>query len=120
MNVGTLYELLDRLPERCDDFIVRFTLRDRSEWIQPDSWEIDADNDLLFELYDDDCERYTVCDLKDILDDEDVYADADVYVKDEEEDEYTGDKTETYYDVLDDRFEINWKRERVDVFMEYN
>ena len=49
MNAATLYELLDRLPKRCDDFTVRFTLRDRAVWFQPDSWEIDDDNDVLFE-----------------------------------------------------------------------
>ena len=122
MKAATLYELLDRLPERGDDFMVRFTLHDRSEWIQPECWCIDNDGDLLLELWNDDDNHdgYTVCDLKAILDDEDVYADLEVYVKDEEDDEYTGDIDETYYDVLDDRFEINWKRERVDVFMEYN
>ena len=40
MTVGTLYKLLDRLPERCDDFVVRFTLFDRTNWIQPDCAEI--------------------------------------------------------------------------------
>lgn len=36
MNAGTFYELLDRLPEKFDDFIVRFTLHDRSMWTQPE------------------------------------------------------------------------------------
>ena len=133
MSVGTLYELLDRLPERSDDFTVWFTLRDCSGRIQPECWRIDDDGDLLLKLWNDDEEHdgdeYTVDRLKDLLDgywndeedneDECVYDWRDVYVADGHVDEY-GDEDYTYYDILDDRFEINWKHERVDVFMEYN
>lgn len=38
MNGAELYEMLDRLPDACDDFIVRFTTRDRTEWVEPQAW----------------------------------------------------------------------------------
>ena len=133
MNVGTLYELLDRLPERCDDFTVRFTLHDRTDWIQPECWRVDDDDDLILTLWNDDedhdDDEYTVDRLKDLLDGywnddcdegQEIYDWREVYVEDVETGEYTGEEDSTYYDILDDRFEINWKRERVDVFLEYN
>ena len=132
MNVGTLYELLDRLPERCDYFKVRFTRHDRTEWVQPECWKVD-DGDLILSLWNDgedhDDDEYTVDGLKDLLDGywnddceegQEIYDWQEVYLEDVETDEYTGDEDSTYYDILDDRFQINWKRERVDVFMEYN
>ena len=51
---------------------------------------------------------------------QEIYDWREVYVQDIEEDEYGDYAGGDYYDVLDDRFEINWKRERVDVFIEYN
>lgn len=135
MNVGTLYELLDRLPERCDDFTVRFTLHDRSQWIQPECWHIDEEGDLILTLWSqgevpDEVQEYTVYGLKDLLaghwndnqDDEDdmVFDWRDVYVMDKDYDEYSDEEDTTYYDILNHRFSINWKRDRVDVFMAYN
>ena len=138
MNVGTFYELLDRLPERCDDFKVRFTLHDRTNWIQPECWHVDDDGDLILTLWDDDedhdDDEYTIDRLKDLLDgywndecdeDQEIYDWREVYIEDFEwignGDQYgPRDRCNTYYDILDDRFEINWKRERVDVFIEYN
>ena len=133
MNVGTLYELLDRLPERCDDFTVRFTLHDRTNWIQPEYGTVDVEGDLILTIWNDDDdhddEEYTVDGLKDLLDgywnddcdeSQKIYDWREVYVRDVDTDEYTGEEDSTYYDILDDRFEINWKRERVDVFMEYS
>ena len=38
MNGAELYEMLDRLPDACDDFIVRFTTRDRTEWVELQAW----------------------------------------------------------------------------------
>ena len=131
MNVGTLYELLDRLPERCDDFIVRFTSHDRSYWFQPgcEGWIVDEDRDLLLSLWGEDAadDVYTVYQLKDLLggcyndecaDGQEIGDWMKVYV----ERVVLGDDCDVedrvYYDVLDDRFEINWKRGRVDVFIE--
>lgn len=127
MNVGTLYELLDRLPERCDDFTVRFTLHDRSEWIQPECWHVTVAGDLMLNVFDDDYhEEFTVLRLKNILDgcenggvddngvEQEIYIDQDVFV-------VTGEDEETdYCYIVNDRFEINWKRERVDAFIEYD
>ena len=131
MNVGTLYELLDRLPERCDYFTVRFTLHDRSEWYQTECWHVDDDDDLILTRWydDDDHDAYTVDRLKDLLDGywndecdegQEVYVWRDVYFMSKVKDEYDDYTEGDYYDILDDRFEINWKRERVDVFIEYN
>lgn len=133
MNVGTLYELLDRLPERCDGFTVRFTLHDRTDWVQPECWRVDDEGDLILSVWNDgedhDDDEYTVDGLKDLLDGywnddceegQEIYDWQEVYLEDVETDEYTGDEDSTYYDILEDRFQINWKRERVDAFMEYN
>ena len=123
MNVGTLYELLDRLPESCDDFTVRFTPRDRSDWIQPECWRVVEGDCLILTVWDDgeghDDDNQTVDRLKDLLDgywndeceeEDEVYFYQYVYV------ECDG----IWHDILDDRFEINWKRERVDIFVSYD
>ena len=130
MTVGTLYKLLDRLPERCDDFVVRFTLFDRTNWIQPECWYIDDDGDLILTIWgrdgddDSDYNDYTVSSLKDLLDggeddaEDSVESWQKVYVMDKDYDE-DGDEDDTWYDILDNRCFINWKRERVDALMEY-
>lgn len=108
-----LHELLDRLPYACDDFKVRFTLRDRSVWIQPEGWHIDDDGDLILDAENDDGVVYSVYELKDLLDeggDSDFNYGSDVYIYDNDDG--------PFYEPLDERFYINWKRERVDVFMD--
>lgn len=133
MNVGTLYELLDRLPERCDDFVVRFTLHDRTYWIQPECSHVDDEGDLILTLFKDDDDHdddeYTIDSLKDLLDGywndecdegQEVYDWREVYVMDIEAGDYYDYEDGDYYDILDDRFEINWKRGRVDIFIDYN
>ena len=45
MNAGTFYELLDRLPARCDNFRVCFTTHDRSESFIPTKWLINQSDD---------------------------------------------------------------------------
>lgn len=115
MNVGMLYELLDRLPDACDGFVVRFTPIDRSGWLDPESYSV-KHGVLFFE----DGTTGTICVayMKDILDgmfneqaveSEEIYPDMDVMI----------DFGEAYYrNPLRKRFEINWKRERVDVFVD--
>ena len=135
MNVGTLYELLDRLPERCDYFTVRFTLHDRSEWIQPECFHIDDDGDLILTIWSKDegpdkVNVFTVDRLKKLLDgywndteddeDEMVFNWRDIYVMGKDYDEYSDEEDTTYYDILNHMFSINWKRGRVDIFIDYN
>ena len=121
MTVGELYELLDRLPYACDDFKVRFTTRNRGKWIQPECWRVDDDGDLILTLWQDgdDHEGYTVDRLKGLLDydwddsdyDEPLfYDDANVYISD--------DDGGPFYSPEFARCDINWKRERVDVWMD--
>lgn len=133
MNVGTLYEMLDRLPVRCDDFIVRFTSHDRSYWFQSgcEGWIVDEDRDLLLSLWGEDAadDVYTVEQLKDLLegycndecaDGQEVFDWMTVYIERVVlDDDYEVDDR-VYYEILDDRFEVNWKRGRVDVFIEYD
>jgi hypothetical protein len=125
MNVGMLYELLDRLPARCDQFKVRFSLVDRAFWIQSECWYVDEDDDLIFSIYtDEDHEEFTVEEVKDILsgtwndeyDDQDVFDWQEVYIEDVDDDEDDGE-IKTYYEIIANRFQINWKRQRVDVFI---
>ena len=92
---------------------------------------VDENRDLLLSLWgeDDAADVYTVDQLKDLLDGyfNDVCADGQevfdwmkIYI----ERVVLGDDYEVedrvYYDVLDNRFEINWKRGRVDVFIGCN
>lgn len=117
MTARYLYEMLDRLPYGCDDFIVRFTTSGYVCWRQPTSWFIDDDQDLVLTTNDDEC--MTVAELKDLLCgelDDDVYTDASVYIQDYDADEdYANDYA---WQPCDWRMYINWKRERVDVWME--
>lgn len=110
-TANDLFERLDELPKKCDDFLVRFTAANSDNWIQPEEWHIDDDGDLIFGLYDDgenhDDEELTVADLKDILtggrDDGDagVEEDTSIYVDDSDSD--------TYFRLLDEHFKIHWK-----------
>lgn len=79
----------------------------------------DGDGDLIL-YYDSDCpdEEYTVDSLKDVLDLDEVSGGTTVLVKIDDGEDEDGDPIWTYYDILDDRFEINWKRKRVDIFIE--
>ena len=123
MCVGEFYEMLDSLPEVCDNFDVRFTTHNRSVWIYPDGYGVDGDGDLcISSTYnaDENRDTYTVDELKELLsgdwnngrdcieDEMEVYA------------EYCGFDESDYYLVLNHRFWINWKRERVDVFIQDN
>lgn len=121
MCVGEFYEMLDSLPEGCDGFDVRFTTHNRSVWIYPVGYHIDSDGDLCINsAYDADDNRdtYTVDDLKELLSGdwnnecEYVEDDMDVYA------EYRDYDESEYYLVLNHRFWINWKRGRVDVFIQ--
>lgn len=121
MNAAELYDLLDRLPYACDDFIVRFTTHDRADWVQPEGWRCDDDGDLILLPIVDECDEMTVDDLKRLLDGDnndscsygnEVYNDATVFIcDDDEDDDYAWEPTF-------ERFSINWKRERVDIWME--
>lgn len=132
MNAATLYEKLDRLPSKCDSFGVRFTTHDRSESFESLLWSVDDDGDLrLWRPEDDDewerASQYTVDGLKDLLagydnhdeddDDQQVSDDSEVFVVDPDWDE-DGDPDHTFYSICYRRFEINWKRHRVDVFID--
>ena len=128
MNVGTLYELLDRLPERCDYFTVRFTTHDRSVRIDTDGWTVNDNGQLLLTLNDDYANEYnyTVDSFKGLLagycndrceGGQEIYDYQEMYVVTWPDDFF--DDT-TWYNILDDRFEINWKRERVDVFIKFD
>ena len=126
MNVGTFYELLDRLPERCDFFDICFTFHDRSDRFWPHWWWVDSDNKLTLSYSFSDYEagdEFSVYRLKEILigDENDececgqeVYDYMEVYAK-----KIFDDGEEIYFDIINDRFEINWKRGRVDVFIDY-
>lgn len=123
MCVGEFYEMLDSLPEACDNFDVRFTTHNRSVWIYPDGYGVDGDGDLCINsTYDADDNRdtYTVDDLKELLsgdwnnESDYVEDDMDVYA------EYRDYDGSEYYLVLNHRFWINWKRKRVDVFIQDN
>lgn len=129
MNAGTFYELLDRLPERCDFFDVSFTFHDRSYAYWALRWWVDDNHNLILEhTFTDhgvgDGEGFTVYELKGILDGawnyececgQEVYSNMGVYGR-----KMDDDGTSVYYDILADRFEINWKRNRVDVFIDYS
>ena len=121
MTVGELYELLDRLPYACDDFRVRFTTRDYGYWIEPERWRVDDDGDLVLTCNEEwqDYDEYTVNELKDLLDDDWsesdydeplFYADTDVYIHDND--------GGPFYSPQFARCYINWKRKRVDVWMD--
>lgn len=120
MNAAELYDLLDRLPYACDDFIVRFTTHDRTEWVQPEGWHCDDDGDLILAPHVDESSEMTVDRLKRLLDGgnndwcysgNEVYNEAIVYICDGDGDDYAWEPTF-------ERFSINWKRERVDIWME--
>lgn len=123
MCVGEFYEMLDSLPEKCDDFDVRFTTHNRSTWMHSFSYNVDGDGDLcIMSAVDDDDndDSYTVTDLKELLSGnwnteyECVEDDMEVYA------EYRDYEGSEYHLVLNHRFWINWKRERVDVFIQDN
>jgi len=132
MNAATLYERLDRLPSKCDSFTVRFTTNNRSESFESLLWSVDDDGDLRLWNPEDDEEwerasPYSVDGLKNLLagydnhdeddDDQQVRDDSDVYVVDPDWDD-CGDPDHTFYSICFRRFEINWKRCRVDVFID--
>lgn len=132
MNAATLYEKLDRLPSKCDLFDVRFTTSNRSVSFESFLWSIDDDGDLRLWRPDGDEEwerasSYSIDELKDLLsgyynhdedeDDQQVYGDSEVFVVDPDWDE-DGDPDHDFYSICWRRFEINWKRHRVDVFIE--
>lgn len=123
MNAAELYELLDRLPDACDSFCVRFTTHNRTDLIEPDDWFCDDDGDLIL------CsnegvnvnEKMEVVSLKDLLNGDnntwcdygkEVYRDSDVYIRDDDDDD------DYAWEPLFERFSINWKRKRVDIWME--
>lgn len=113
MTVGELYELLDRLPYACDDFKVRFTTRDRSTYVEPETWDIDDADDFIWKD-DYDGVPYTVYNMKRLLADED-----DEYSFTKKTHVYYYDwNEERHYSPQFARCAINWKRERVDVWMD--
>ena len=121
MTVGELYELLDRLPYACDDFTVRFTTRDRGAWIQPECWRVDDDGDLILNLWQDGegHDAYTVDELKDLLDDDWSESDYDEPLFWDSTDVYIHNNDGgLFYSPQFARCYINWKRERVDVWMD--
>lgn len=119
MYPAELYERLDRLPFDCDDFTVRFTTHNRGVWIQPKYSSYDGDGDLVFwtsENADWEDEDLSVSDVKDMLDECDV--DTRVFVRLGFEYGDYGFVEISYGRILDERFYINWKRRRVDIFIE--
>ena len=127
MNAAELYELLDRLPYACDDFIVRFTTRDRADLIEPDDWFCDDDEDLILCSNEDANinEKMDVEQLKKLLNGDnndwcdygdEVYNDSIVYIRNDEDED--GEIDNYAWEPTFDRFSINWKRKRVDIWME--
>lgn len=122
MTAGYLYELLDRLPERCDTFKVRFTLPERGFCVEPTGWHVDEYDNICLEVTEDG-DQFPVRGLKRLLNGElnddcveqnETHSWQEVFVLNED------DGSEDYYYILEERFEINWKRNRVDVFMSYD
>ena len=116
----TANDLLDRLndlPRKCKNFIVRFKDIDNGDWVQPECWYIDDDQDLILNIYDDgdDHHEFTVNDLMNILtvgttDDYDnvVEEETPVYIDVNSDDD-------NYRRPLDEYFRINWKEKRVEI-----
>lgn len=121
MNAAELYELLDRLPDACDYFTVRFTTHHRTWWVEPEGWRCDDDGDLIL-LPDLDGVPYTVGHLQLLLDSgnndcswytsAEVHNDATVFIRDDDEDD------DYAWEPTFERFSINWKRKRVDIWIE--
>ena len=116
-TANDLFERLDALPRKCNNFIVRFKDVEDDDWIQPECWHIDDDRDLVFDIYDDGDDNYefTVEDLKNILTGETT----------DNNDNVVGEETPVYIDLgsdddnyrrpLDEYFRINWKKRRVEI-----
>lgn len=119
------YELLDRLPARCDNFRVCFTTHDRSESFIPTKWLINQSDDEVAI-----CRwlkggsfigsGFSVAQLKlrlnGTIDDGRTYASSWMPVV--FEDVNQDDESISHYKLSRRRFEINWKRCRVDVFLD--
>lgn len=112
MTVNGLYELLDRLPRKCDDFIVRFVCDwDSGVHLEPTQFEEDHDYDCVLGDHDKSQseERFSVEEMKDFLWNEITYADAKVFV------DLPGWKEYFVPMNCKTRPWINWKRKRVEV-----
>lgn len=126
MTAAELCEMLDRLPSACDNFTVRFTTHDRSDWVEPEGWRCEGISTLIL-LSDADDEgadeigEMSVDDLKHLLeggnnkwctDGNEVHNSIAVFIRDGN-DYYSY----VYYPTFK-RFWINWKQHRVDIWME--
>ena len=116
-TANDLFERLDALPRKCNNFVVRFKDVDDDDWIQPECWHIDDDGDLVFDIYDDGDDNYefSVEDLKNILsgettdnNDNVVAEEMSVYIDISSDDD-------NYRRPLDEYFRINWKKRRVEI-----
>ena len=135
MVAETLYEKLKKLPQKCNSFDVRFVSGEYEETFDSLIWSVDADGDLrLWRPEDDewdDASPFTVEELKDLLlgnwneeDDDDnddnpqvVCYDSEVYVVDPDW-RSDGEPDHTFYSIEYRPFNINWKRHRVEVFID--
>ncbi len=124
MNVGTLYELLDR-PARCDNFMICFTMHDRGESFIPTKWLINQiDNEVAICRWLEGgrfigsgfCVAQLKLCLNGTIDDGRTYASSWMSVV--FEDVNQDDESIKHYNLSRRRFEINWKRQRVDVFID--
>lgn len=125
MTAVELCEMLYRLPSACDDFTVRFTTHDRSVWVEPEGWRCEGPNVLLLlsEVDEgaDETGEMSVDDLKHLLEggnnnwcssENEVYNRISVFIRD-------GNDYDSYvYFPTFKRFWVNWKRRRVDIWME--
>lgn len=136
-TVEELMRRLRRLPNSCDDYIIRFKEKDGDNWIQPDKCWIDDSGDIVLGLYNDgeSHSALTVADLYNILNDLDTLADnysgeagrpsvdddTKVYIlycEYEAGSENQGDNDDkSYYQALDERFIILNGKQRVEIPM---
>lgn len=125
MNAAELYELLDRLPDACDFFCVRFTTHDRTDYVQPEGWRCDDYGTLILLPNVDECadeiDEISVDNLKRLLSggnndwcsyENEVHNDAAVVIRNDDKD------NDYAWMPTSERFSINWKRKRVDIWME--
>lgn len=136
-TVEELMRRLRRLPNSCDDYIIRFQEKDGGNWIQPEKCWIDDSGDIILGLYNDgeSHSELTVADLYNILNDLDTLANnysgeagrpsvddnSKVYILDceyeagSENQDDNDDKS--YYQALDERFIILHGKQRVEIPM---
>lgn len=126
MTAAELCEMLDRLPSACDHFTVRFTTRDRSDWVEPRGWRCEGTESLILLSSADDegadeIGEMSVDNLKRLLEggnndwcssENEVYSRIAVFIRDGND-----DYSYVYFPTFK-RFWINWKQRRVNIWME--